>query len=427
MSENSVVLEDVLVGFPHLNGNFKEIELLILKMATLTSPTVKFECVCRSWWRMMRWKDFREGHVSHMCQSRLDNFPGYKIIPPWLELKGWNYLVTSKMVVQIEGSSQIMGTVIYDNDKTMYEGYFINGNVSVVARFGYSGQLAISTPVPNGRGILYHRNHEAMMLPHDIMTYQTDNYDEDLLEDILELEALKALYVRTTRYGMFYEESVEIREEGIRIFNERIEMFKTMNVNVGLSNYESICDRLAMILAIIYKKKHRADFVEDETNENVLVDVLNSYFNRPEIPSLVIYGLWNAGYLVSGTIHRFADGVGKDGTLIARFDKYVGAGCWDGEFRFPRDTVRFIGTFYMNKPISHDLETLDLICNRGVNDLFVPLIGNIISTEGELGDLGYAILDTFPKVHQSEMVNRLNLCKTRQIEIDDKERKRYNM
>lgn len=137
-----------------------EVELNILLNVAM-DDTFKLEMVCRLWFYMLRGADFREKKLTLVCQQRINRFPGYAVIPKFLENKGWRYLIASKRpVVQgQEKSSLLLATISYDLGSTIYEGFWhvaptedsigIN-NVAEASMFN------IANAVPNGRGVLYH-------------------------------------------------------------------------------------------------------------------------------------------------------------------------------------------------------------------------------------------------------------------------------
>lgn len=422
-----------LVGFPILDGCFREIELTILIWAAILHPETKFELVCTLWYRMMRLPDFREGVLGIICAERPERFPGYRIVPDWMQEKGWRYLYSSKEVVDPgnEDSALMIGTIAYDDFKTIYEGFWTLGNMRTMVNGGNGDYDLLA--VPNGQGVMYHRNHEAVMLPNNVeagdqvevahvphfveIVQREDEMDED---DIVRIyrELVQGEPERNTAER-------EIRDRELRLqFNELVERYRQMGITIENPDYEDLSLRLQLLKAqereIELRHQHdRMYYIggrDDEAFERRLVAELNKFLNPPPVPSLVIEGRWQQGCLVKGNVYRVCD----EESQILRMDKYVGMGCWEGEIWFPRPGVHFIGTFRLNSPISYEYGFLNHVCNFGMKRCTRLMIGQVISEND-----GGKVIDEFPKPHQAEDIRRLEQAKAKQ-EARDAEQERVN-
>lgn len=421
-------VEKCLVGFPIFDGGFREIELTILIWAAILHPETKFELVCKLWSRMMRLPDFREGVLGVICTERPERFPGYMIVPDWLQEKGWRYLYSSKEVVDPgnEDKALMLGTIAYDDFKTMYEGFWTLGNMRAMVNDGDGDYDLLA--VPNGQGVMYHRNHEAVMLPNDI-EIDADDLEELIhvphlvevvqMEDEIDEEDLVRRYrelIRGEPEREFPEREARDRELRLQ-FDELIERYRQMGISIKNPDYEDLHLRVQLL-----KAQERERFLRHQHNnmyhiggrddaafERRLVADLNKFFNPPPVPSLVITGRWQQGWLVRGSVFRFCE----EASQILRMDKYVGMGCWEGEIWFPRPGVHFIGTFRMASPISYEYGFLDHVCNFGMERCARLMIGQVISDNE-----GGKIIDEFPKPHQAEDIRRLEEARAKQESLD---------
>jgi hypothetical protein len=136
-----------------------EVELNILVNVGM-DDTFKLEMVCRLWFYILRGADFREEKLALVCQQRIDRFPGYSLIPKFLEDKGWRYLIASKRpIVQGEEKTSLMlGTVSYDQGATIYEGFWHEAPTDSIGinNVVEASMHEVANAVPNGRGVLYH-------------------------------------------------------------------------------------------------------------------------------------------------------------------------------------------------------------------------------------------------------------------------------
>lgn len=144
-----------LIGFPYFFP--AEVELRILLHVPI-DDTFVLEMVCRYWFCLLRGREFRELKLATVCQQRIDCFPRYKLIPGFLDGKGWRYLIASKRAVVAgqEDKSLMLATVSYDDGSTVYEGFWCEDNASKRADSSLLA-LAVHSAIPNGFGVLYHK------------------------------------------------------------------------------------------------------------------------------------------------------------------------------------------------------------------------------------------------------------------------------